>query len=138
MNTTDTVGFIGLGIMGQPMSLNLIKAGFPLIAYNRTRSKAEALAKEGARVASSPREVAQQASTIIVKRLTRRGAGGAGQRWCDGWRAVRFGGHRHEHAVPGEASLHPRPMPRTWPEELLDRCRQPVPGAVPVAPRRRS
>ncbi|MCZ6536094.1 MAG: NAD(P)-dependent oxidoreductase [Dehalococcoidia bacterium] len=66
MNTTDTVGFIGLGIMGQPMSLNLIKAGFPLIAYNRTRSKAEALAKEGARVASSPREVAQQASTVIV------------------------------------------------------------------------
>ncbi|MCZ6865754.1 MAG: NAD(P)-dependent oxidoreductase [Chloroflexi bacterium] len=66
MNTKDTVGFIGLGIMGQPMSLNLIKAGFPLVAYNRTRSKAEALAKEGARVASSPREVAQQASTVIV------------------------------------------------------------------------
>ena len=66
MNTKDTVGFIGLGIMGQPMSLNLIKAGFPLVVYNRTRSKADALAKEGAQVAGSPREVAQQASTVIV------------------------------------------------------------------------
>lgn len=66
MNTKDTVGFIGLGIMGQPMSLNLIKAGFPLVVYNRTRSKAEALAKEGAQIAVSPREVAQQASTVIV------------------------------------------------------------------------
>lgn len=37
------VGFVGLGNMGSGMSRNLIKAGFPLIVYNRTRNRAEAL-----------------------------------------------------------------------------------------------
>ena len=66
MDQEGTVGFIGLGIMGQPMSLNLVKAGYPVVAYNRTRSKAEALAKEGAQIAGSPSEVAQRASTVII------------------------------------------------------------------------
>lgn len=46
------VGFIGLGHMGQAMARNLIKAGHRLVAYNRTRSKAEAL--EGAEIAERP------------------------------------------------------------------------------------
>ena len=33
------VGFIGLGIMGKPMALNLVKAGFELVVYNRTRAR---------------------------------------------------------------------------------------------------
>src|ERR1700730_11277033 len=45
------VGFIGLGHMGTPMARNLLKAGHRLTVYNRTRSKAEALAREGAQVA---------------------------------------------------------------------------------------
>ena len=39
----QSIGFIGLGIMGQPMALNLVKAGYKVTAFNRTRSKAEAL-----------------------------------------------------------------------------------------------
>jgi 3-hydroxyisobutyrate dehydrogenase-like beta-hydroxyacid dehydrogenase len=45
------VGFIGLGHMGAPMALNLLKAGHRVIVYNRTRSKAEALAAKGAQIA---------------------------------------------------------------------------------------
>jgi 3-hydroxyisobutyrate dehydrogenase-like beta-hydroxyacid dehydrogenase len=45
------VGFIGLGNMGTPMALNLIKAGHRVVVYNRTRSKVGALAAKGARIA---------------------------------------------------------------------------------------
>ena len=60
----DTVGFVGLGIMGKPMAENLIEAGFDLVVYNRTREKAEDL--EGAHVAESPKEVAEQSDIIIT------------------------------------------------------------------------
>ena len=62
----ETVGFVGLGIMGLPMSLNLLKAGYPLVAYNRTRSKTGEPAAKGAQVVETPREVAQRSSVIIV------------------------------------------------------------------------
>jgi 3-hydroxyisobutyrate dehydrogenase-like beta-hydroxyacid dehydrogenase len=45
------VGFIGLGNMGAPMAWNLLKSGHRVTVYNRTRSKAETLAREGAKVA---------------------------------------------------------------------------------------
>jgi 3-hydroxyisobutyrate dehydrogenase-like beta-hydroxyacid dehydrogenase len=45
------VGFIGLGNMGAPMARNLLEAGHRVTVYNRTRGKAEALAREGAQVA---------------------------------------------------------------------------------------
>ncbi len=60
----DTVGFIGLGIMGKPMAENLIEAGYDLVVYNRTREKAEEL--EGAQVAESPKEVAENSDIIIT------------------------------------------------------------------------
>jgi 2-hydroxy-3-oxopropionate reductase len=60
----DTVGFIGLGIMGKPMAQNLIEAGYDLVVYNRTREKAEEL--DGATVAESPRAVAEQSDIIIT------------------------------------------------------------------------
>ena len=66
MTGKETVGFVGLGIMGLPMSLNLIKAGYPLTVYNRTTSKTAEPASKGAAVADSPREVAQRSSVIIV------------------------------------------------------------------------
>lgn len=49
-------GFVGLGNMGQPMARNLIKAGHELIVYNRTRSRADDLAGEGAAVGATPTE----------------------------------------------------------------------------------
>ncbi len=60
------IAFIGLGIMGQPMALNLLKAGFPLTVFNRTRSKAEPLERTGARVASSPAEAARDAEIVMT------------------------------------------------------------------------
>lgn len=60
----EKIGFIGLGIMGRPMAENLIEAGCDLVAYNRTREKAENL--DGATVAESPKEVAQSSDVIIT------------------------------------------------------------------------
>ena len=60
----DTIGFVGLGIMGKPMAENLIEAGYDLVVYNRTREKAEDL--EGATVADTPKEVAEQSDIIIT------------------------------------------------------------------------
>jgi 3-hydroxyisobutyrate dehydrogenase len=60
------IGFIGLGIMGKPMALNLIKAGFDVTVYNRTASKAEQLVSQGAKKASSPAEVAGQTTVVIT------------------------------------------------------------------------
>jgi 3-hydroxyisobutyrate dehydrogenase len=66
MPMNEKVGFIGLGIMGAPMARNLLKAGFTVVVYNRTAAKAEALAKEGAGRASSPKEVAQECPVVIT------------------------------------------------------------------------
>jgi 2-hydroxy-3-oxopropionate reductase len=60
------IGFIGLGIMGKPMAKNLIKAGFPLVVHNRSRSKVDELVKEGAAAANTPREVAWSSDIIIT------------------------------------------------------------------------
>ncbi|MCA1719373.1 MAG: 2-hydroxy-3-oxopropionate reductase [Actinobacteria bacterium] len=61
------IGFVGLGIMGQPMAQNLVEAGHELVLYNRTREKAEELANEGgAEVADSPKEVAEKSDVIIT------------------------------------------------------------------------
>ena len=49
------IGFIGLGLMGKPMSLNLLKAGYELTVHNRTLKKTEPLADAGATVASNPK-----------------------------------------------------------------------------------
>ena len=53
-----TLGWIGLGNMGRAMALNVLKAGHEVIVYNRTRSRAEGLAAEGARIAAAPAEAA--------------------------------------------------------------------------------
>ena len=62
----DKVGFVGLGIMGTSMARNLIEDGHELVIHNRTRAKAEKLAKLGAEVATSPREVAGRSDAIIT------------------------------------------------------------------------
>lgn len=60
------VGLIGLGLMGSPMARNLLKAGFPLIVWNRTRERAEELGREGAKVANSAQEAATEAEVLIT------------------------------------------------------------------------
>ncbi|MFL6712184.1 MAG: NAD(P)-dependent oxidoreductase, partial [Sulfurifustis sp.] len=60
------VGFIGLGVMGQPMALNLIRAGTALVVWNRSAEKSEVLRAAGASVAQSPSEVFRRARTVIL------------------------------------------------------------------------
>jgi 2-hydroxy-3-oxopropionate reductase len=62
----ETVGFIGLGIMGMPMARNLMEAGYELTVHNRSPEKAEELGKEGATVAATPREVAEKSDVVIT------------------------------------------------------------------------
>ncbi len=62
----EKVGFIGLGIMGQGMAHNLLKAGFPLTVWNRTTGKMEPLVEAGARAANSPAEVAAQSDVVMI------------------------------------------------------------------------
>jgi 3-hydroxyisobutyrate dehydrogenase-like beta-hydroxyacid dehydrogenase len=52
--------------MGKPMGRNLLKAGFPLVVWNRTKSKADDLGREGAKLAANPREVAAQVDVLIT------------------------------------------------------------------------
>ncbi|MEU8175555.1 NAD(P)-dependent oxidoreductase [Microbispora hainanensis] len=60
------VGFVGLGIMGQPMALNLARAGTPLVVWNRTAARTEPLRAAGARVAGSAAEVFRRARVVIL------------------------------------------------------------------------
>jgi 2-hydroxy-3-oxopropionate reductase len=62
----EIVGFIGLGVMGKPMAGHLIKAGFPVVAHNRSRGKVDELVAQGAKGAASPAEVAKQATVVIT------------------------------------------------------------------------
>jgi 2-hydroxy-3-oxopropionate reductase len=62
----ERVGFIGLGIMGMPMARNLMDSGYELTVHNRSPEKAEELGKEGAAVAATPREVAENSDVVIT------------------------------------------------------------------------
>ena len=66
MATPDRVGFIGLGIMGQPMARNLLKAGFPLTVHNRRQPVTDEFVAAGARAALLPREVAAASDVVIT------------------------------------------------------------------------
>jgi len=61
-----SIGFIGLGIMGQPMALNLLNAGYKLRVYNRTPAKTIPLKRAGAEVASSAAEAARNADFVFI------------------------------------------------------------------------
>jgi len=62
----DRIGFIGLGIMGAGMAANVLRAGFPLTVWNRTRPKTEPLVAAGASVAATPAELAATSDIIIT------------------------------------------------------------------------
>lgn len=61
-----SVGFIGLGAMGEPMAYNLIKAGTPLVVWNRSREKCERVVRAGARLGETPEDVLRLCSTTIL------------------------------------------------------------------------
>lgn len=60
------IGFVGLGKMGSGMAHNLMRAGHKLSVYNRTREKAEALARDGAQIAQSPADVCHGAEAVFT------------------------------------------------------------------------
>jgi 2-hydroxy-3-oxopropionate reductase len=60
------IGFIGLGIMGKPMAMHLLKAGFPLVVHNRSRAVVEEVVKLGATAAGSPSEVAAAVDVVMT------------------------------------------------------------------------
>lgn len=64
--STTKIGWIGLGKMGVPMSDNLIKAGYPVTVYNRSKEKEEELTSKGAGTASSPASLIEQSDVVIV------------------------------------------------------------------------
>jgi 2-hydroxy-3-oxopropionate reductase len=63
---SDTVGFIGLGVMGRPMARNLLKRGYPLVVHSRSPGPVSELVSAGAASAGSPAEVALRATRIVT------------------------------------------------------------------------
>lgn len=63
---SQTIGFIGLGLMGKPMALNLLKKGFAVVVHSRSRGPVGDLVAAGATAAGSPAEVARAARQIMT------------------------------------------------------------------------
>jgi 3-hydroxyisobutyrate dehydrogenase len=63
---SSRVGFLGLGVMGQPMALRLARAGVDLVVWNRTASRCRPLADAGVRVAATAAEVCASTGTVVV------------------------------------------------------------------------
>jgi 2-hydroxy-3-oxopropionate reductase len=62
----ETVGFIGLGVMGKPMAKHILAKGFKLVAYNRSRAVVDELFLAGAVAATTPADVARQSTVVIT------------------------------------------------------------------------
>ena len=62
----QVIGLIGLGIMGRPMARNLLKAGYSLVVHSRSRGPVDEIAGAGAKVGTSPRDVAAQCDVLIT------------------------------------------------------------------------
>jgi 3-hydroxyisobutyrate dehydrogenase len=60
------IGFAGMGLMGSRMARNLLVKGFPLTVWNRTPARCEPLAREGAKVARTPRELAETSDVVVA------------------------------------------------------------------------
>ena len=60
------IGFIGLGVMGQPMALNLVRAGIKLIVWNRSADRTAPLLAAGARVAADPDQLFRETVTVFL------------------------------------------------------------------------
>ncbi|MFA9490300.1 MAG: NAD(P)-dependent oxidoreductase [Anaerolineales bacterium] len=60
------VGYIGLGLMGKPMALNIFNAGYPLTVHNRSRDAVDELVAAGVEAADSPKEVAEKSDYVFT------------------------------------------------------------------------
>ncbi len=63
---SETVGFIGLGVMGRPMAKHLLAKGYAVIVHNRSRASVDELVAAGATAGHSPADVAAQATVVIT------------------------------------------------------------------------
>ncbi|OGS47431.1 MAG: hypothetical protein A3J79_08265, partial [Elusimicrobia bacterium RIFOXYB2_FULL_62_6] len=66
MSIPPRIGFIGLGIMGRAMALNLVNAGFTVSVYNRDRAKTGYFAEKGCAVAPTPKELAKMSNLLVT------------------------------------------------------------------------
>lgn len=66
MDKNKTIGFIGLGVMGQSMAGHLLKAGYSMVVYNRTKEKANALIEAGAQWSDTVADLAKKSDVIIT------------------------------------------------------------------------
>lgn len=66
MTARPAIAFLGIGLMGLHQARNLLRAGYPLVAWNRTRARAEPLLAEGARVADSAAEAVVGAEIVVL------------------------------------------------------------------------
>jgi len=66
MSSSSKIAFLGIGLMGSHMARNLLKVGFPVVAWNRTLTKAEALIADGAQVTATAREAVADANIVIT------------------------------------------------------------------------
>lgn len=62
----NKIGIIGTGMLGSAVGLHLLEKGFPLTVYNRTKEKTDQLEKKGARVVSSPKDVALESNLVFT------------------------------------------------------------------------
>jgi 2-hydroxy-3-oxopropionate reductase len=95
MESTPTLGLIGLGIMGRPMARNLLKAGYRLTVFDIDASAVAALAAEGAAAGQSPAQVAASTDVLVTMlpdspqvRAVYLGPGGAFEALRAGWLAI--------------------------------------------------
>ena len=105
----ETIGFIGLGLMGKPMALNLLKAGYPLVVNSRSQGPVEELVAAGAARADTPEQMARQVTRLITMvpdspdvELVLDGPHGA-------FRGAAARHHRHRHE-----QHRTRPPPAAW------------------------
>src|SRR5262249_54913904 len=66
MTMAQTIGMIGLGIMGKPMAKNLIKAGFPVVVHSRSQGPVDEVVGAGAKRGASPKDVTAQVDVLIT------------------------------------------------------------------------
>ena len=66
MSRPEEVGFLGVGLMGEPMARRLVHAGTPLVVWNRTPGRTRALEADGARVAGSAEEVFRRCRVVVL------------------------------------------------------------------------
>src|SRR6202049_1977039 len=63
---SEMIGFIGLGHLGLPMATNLLNAGYSLLVYNRTASKAESLVAQGAQLVTRPVDAVTTGGIVVT------------------------------------------------------------------------